>query len=136
MKDIINQFLQAGLKAFVLTLQPIHWVDKQGEQRITYAWSNRRQSGRVTINGESKDDYSVSIFKPGQTQVGKPDMIITVWANSMDEEEYQMYLDKVGKDFIGTADEDGNVNVFSKDDALGFLGSPSTDVEEHASVNA
>ena len=141
MKKIIDQLLSLGHNALELKLQPIHWVDKEGGNQPTFAFSNRKASGKAIVNGKAEDSYSVSVFIPGQEQTAKAKAIVTVWCNDMDADEYQMYLDEYGSKWTGILDEDNNCVVMSQDEASKFLSSEqakssSSDVADTSSVNA
>ena len=117
MKKIIDQLLSLGHNALELKLQPIHWQDKEGGKQTTFAFSNRKSSGKAIVNGKTEDAYSVSVFIPGQDQTTKAKAIVTVWCNKMEADEYQMYLEEYGALWVGILDEDNNCNIFSKDEA-------------------
>ena len=136
MKKIIQQLLALGHNTLELTLQPINWTDKQGDNQVTFAFSNRKASGKAIVNGEAKDSYSVSVFIPGQEQTAKAKAIVTVWCNDMDADEYQMYLEEYGSKWCGILDADNNCVVMSQDEASKFLSSEQATTDAQASVNA
>tara|TARA_R100000781_G_scaffold774_2_gene1340 strand:+ start:476 stop:889 length:414 start_codon:yes stop_codon:yes gene_type:complete len=137
MKKIIDQLLSLGHNALELKLQPIHWQDKEGGKQTTFAFSNRKASGKAIVNGKTEDAYSVSVFIPGQDQTTKAKAIVTVWCNDMKADEYEMYLAEYGAKWCGILDEENNCVVMSQDQAQEFLSSeqPTTDAPQ-ASVNA
>ena len=136
MKKIIDQLLSLGHNALELKLQPIHWVDKEGGNQTTFAFSNRKASGKAIVNGKAEDSYSVSVFIPGQEQTAKAKAIVTVRCNDMDADEYQMYLEEYGSKWCGILDADNNCVVMSQDEASKFLSSEQATTDAQASVNA
>ena len=136
MKKIIQQLLALGHNTLELTLQPINWTDKQGDNQVTFAFSNRKASGKAIVNGKAEDSYSVSVFIPGQEQTAKAKAIVTVWCNDMDADEYQMYLEEYGSKWCGILDADNNCVVMSQDEASKFLSSEQATTDAQASVNA
>ena len=136
MKNVITSLTSLGHNALELTLQPINWTDKQGDNQVTLAFSNRKASGKAIVNGKAEDSYSVSVFIPGQEQTAKAKAIVTVWCNDMDADDYQMYLDEHGAKWCGILDADNNCVVMSQDEASKFLSSEQATTDAQASVNA
>ena len=136
MKNVITSLTSLGHNALELTLQPINWTDTQGDNQVTFAFSNRKASGKAIVNGKAEDSYSVSVFIPGQEQTAKAKAIVTVWCNDMDADEYQMYLEEYGSKWCGILDADNNCVVMSQDEASKFLSSEQATTDAQASVNA
>ena len=136
MKNVITSLTSLGHNALELTPQPINWTDKQGDNQVTFAFSNRKASGKAIVNGKAEDSYSVSVFIPGQEQTAKAKAIVTVWCNDMKAEEYEMYLEEYGAKWCGILDDENNCVVMSQDEASKFLSSEQATTDAQASVNA
>ena len=120
MKQLIQKLCSLGHNAMELVLQPIHYSNKEGENQVTYAFSNRKKQGKTILNGEIVESSSVSVFTPGQ-QPAVAKVIVTNWQNDMDADHYQMLLDTHGATWIGILDDDQNCVVMTQEEATACL---------------